>query len=217
MIGKRSEAEAVFKGHTPDGFKRLSGGGNRNVYANDEVCYKVQTYFGRYMRGFGNAAEYKHARVLRNRSDKGWIGRVYIPETSAYSFGSKEGFIIAMERIHGEPAQWGQSGLGKAQQSALWQLFNLGFGDMHAGNYMWLSGHKVAVAPVDMGSQRYTKNIVENADSRVLSGTALSQKVSKHRDWWWRNKDRQPHVDARGRVRVAPTCPCGCGAVAWYA
>lgn len=212
-IGKRDraiEAHGLSEyGQRDNGvLRRLSGGGCRDVYMDvtSGVVYKVQTCFDSYMRGFGNRTEYTHARALRASSDNGWHGRVYIPATSAYSV--DKSLVIAMEHIDGEEPSWhNDEATTKAHQEALRQLFFLGFGDMHRGNYMWMPGRRVAVAPVDMGSMRYTKDPLSNADQRVVNGTAFSKQVTDHRDFRWRNIDRQPNLP--------PSCPCGCGLVRW--
>lgn len=211
-VGNRKDAQAIhdlaFDGwgrSAPEGFKALSGGGCRSVYANDEVVYKVQTNDSEYMRGYGNLTEYNHARALRNQSENGWIGRVYIPATSGYSFGSH--LVIAMERIHGTEAKWTQSETGPRAE-ALWQLFMLGFGDMHAKNYMWLNSRKAAVAPIDMGSTRYRHNPTRNADRRAIQGTPHYDRLQEHDSWTYYNS-----IKKQG---VAKSCPDGCGAVAWW-
>lgn len=215
-IGNRKDATAVWDHYNEnrygglDGFASM-GGGNRTVYATDDVVYKVQHSWGPYMRGFGNQAEYTHSRTLRKESDNGWIRRVYIPEVSGFSFrdGNSPRLVIAMERIHGDAASWGNDGLTPTREQALWDLFCLGFDDMHAGNYMWMPGHRVGVCPVDMGSARYRspERARDNADPRVLSGTKMRDRLDKHREFRWRNASKVPGI--------AASCPCGCGLVRW--
>lgn len=216
-VGNRARAEEAFnltgEGQRYNGvLRRMSGGGCRDVFQDttDNVVYKVQTNFDDYMRGFGNRTEYSHARTLRRQSDNGWIGRVYIPATSGYSFGSS--LVVAMELITGTPPSWGNTDAwSKAHQDALYQLFMLGFGDMHAGNYMWMPGRRIGIAPVDMGSTRYTKDPLSHADTRVIQGTSHSERLQQHREWKWQNAEK------RGPEHIAAACPCRCGLVAWYA
>jgi hypothetical protein len=213
-IGNRTDAmlahEAAYGTSTPVGFERVGIGGCREVYFKDNVVYKVQTSFESYMRGFGNATEYTHARALRRQSDNGWLGRVYIPLVTGYSAG--DSIIIAMERIQGTLGKWSNKDVKTpAQEEALHQLFMLGFGDMHAKNYMWLSGRKVGVSPVDMGSYRYRKNPSGpgRSDRRCIGGTKLAELLTQHDSWVWKNslKDRY----------IAKSCPDGCGLVRWDA
>lgn len=210
-IGNRSDALAAYEvaceGVPDSDFRSLSGGGCREVLALGDVVYKVQTDFEHYMRGYGNHIEYRHARTLRKASDNGWLGRVYIPRVTGY-FVAGSTPVLAMEYMHGTKGV-ARNDLSPPEIDAVWQLFNLGFGDMHKHNFVWLNSRKAAVSPIDMGSRRHLSDGWANADTRCIWNTPYADQISKHRDFLWRNRDRQRGIPA--------SCPCGCGMLRWDA
>jgi hypothetical protein len=112
---------------------------------------------------------------------------------------------LAMEHIDGHTPGHNHSGQGA---KARWDLFRLGFEDMHGMNYMFLRGSRFAkVAPIDLGSPRHAVGWLERADRRAVRETKFVDKVDAHRTWYWKNKEKMKHIES--------SCPCRCGVLRW--
>lgn len=164
-IGSRKQARYALmmsiEGRVFDDWKMIGSGSFRTCYLHKPsgVVYKVESDFRE--EGYDNWSELKNARKLLRKciDNDQWLDEyIRIPKVSGYRIGDE--LVIAMQYIAGD------IGADATNTSALRALYNIGFQDMHAANF--ISDDEGSLWPIDLASPLPGHPAYSAADERAL-------------------------------------------------